>query len=962
MTFSVETGFVPFGYYAIYVDAEIRPAPHMDNLVGVYKSMEVASGVDIFITQTAVSAKTPGEDNQTGVDMRKARDTGRTQLQALDYADQKQHKRNGSKSASVSTQRSSQSNLAKPSFPAKKRVQVPLYQTSAVQIEHEKREDMIGLTDIKKPKKCPVQQNGTSYTCEKGEPTLSPFFWLRDEDDLEQLSHQTDENQVMYTPLDVPSFSDLKDSDDQVHCGISPERGTCDLSNKADLIDSEMFDWTQRPCSPELCSSPLAMQIEDSAEENGAQEKVEAALTETTKGPRICPKKRKRMAKKMLDKISDHKSGIRMSNKKVSNGAGIWKSKRAKKTMREVPAVHIESDKATNQDVQEGNKDNPLICKGKDRKSKKVFSDASIQEEKFLKVCDMREPLPNSRGITSPHLPALENTEKSSERSMKLKKRGKSSKSTIKRVSQPEKFRGKVKSGKSRTGNAHMITEPQNEVLNFLSHTNLSPLCNDEEILDRGITRNSKEKSSKVLKSPRKVKFSVEGMSKDNCNGRPLSGDDEDLIRCQAPQAIQDLTNQSGLKVPRKMDKAISSVNGGMLLKCNTSTSTICCAFCQLSEESEATGSMVHYLNGKLVADNHNAKIYAIHVHKNCAEWSPNVYFEDDKVINLEIELSRSKRIRCCCCGIKGAALGCYEKSCRKSFHVTCARLTPQCRWDYDNFVMLCPIHATCQLPNEMPRSQSRPNRKSAAERKSSTQQIKTTYKCEIGSTMQWKSQKKIKNLVLCCSALSDTDRGTVAEFENLSGLMILKNWDATVTHVVTSTDENGACRRTLKYLMGVLEGKWILSVEWIKACIAAGELVDEHLYEISIDIHGIRDGPRLGRLRLLNKQPKLFEGYTFFFTGDFVASYKGYLHDLVIASGGKVLNRKPVATDNQAKTFIIYSIELLDQCRPSNGSSILNQRRAQAEALARSSGAIAANNSWILNSIAGYRLQEIGD
>lgn len=53
-----------------------------------------------------------------------------------------------------------------------------------------------------------------------------------------------------------------------------------------------------------------------------------------------------------------------------------------------------------------------------------------------------------------------------------------------------------------------------------------------------------------------------------------------------------------------------------------------------------------------------------------------------------------------------------------------------------------------------------------------------------------------------------------VAEFENLSGVTILKSWDPVVTHVIASTDENGACRRTLKFLMGVLEGKWILSVK----------------------------------------------------------------------------------------------------------------------------------------------------
>lgn len=55
--------------------------------------------------------------------------------------------------------------------------------------------------------------------------------------------------------------------------------------------------------------------------------------------------------------------------------------------------------------------------------------------------------------------------------------------------------------------------------------------------------------------------------------------------------------------------------------------------------------------------------------------------------------------------------------------------------------------------------------------------------------------------------------QGIVTEFENSSGVMILKNWDSTVTHVIASTDDNGACRRTLKLLMGVLEGKWILSV-----------------------------------------------------------------------------------------------------------------------------------------------------
>ena len=61
---------------------------------------------------------------------------------------------------------------------------------------------------------------------------------------------------------------------------------------------------------------------------------------------------------------------------------------------------------------------------------------------------------------------------------------------------------------------------------------------------------------------------------------------------------------------------------------------------------------------------------------------APNVYFDDDVAINLEAEVSRSRRIKCSFCGLKGAALGCFEKSCRRSFHVTCAKCTSQCRWD----------------------------------------------------------------------------------------------------------------------------------------------------------------------------------------------------------------------------------------------------------------------------------------
>jgi len=34
------------------------------------------------------------------------------------------------------------------------------------------------------------------------------------------------------------------------------------------------------------------------------------------------------------------------------------------------------------------------------------------------------------------------------------------------------------------------------------------------------------------------------------------------------------------------------------------------------------------------------------------------------------------------------------------------------------------------------------------------------------------------------------------------------------VTHIITSSNKEGMCPRTIKYLMGVLQGKWIVSNE----------------------------------------------------------------------------------------------------------------------------------------------------
>ncbi|XP_073146380.1 protein BREAST CANCER SUSCEPTIBILITY 1 homolog isoform X2 [Henckelia pumila] len=935
-----------------YRRREIRPAPHMDNLVSVYRSMEVAMGVNIFITQTATSTKISAKDNQTGANTCVLQDEGQSQSEALDCLSQELRPRKRSGRQATNDQGDFGAAFGKPSFPTKKRVQVPLRSTTEVQRQPGMLEEGIDEIGKENPEGYSLAEKNMPAVC-KGHPAFTPFFWLREEEDIEKSTQQSNEDQLIGTPLDAPCFSDIKDSDD--------ETGHC---NRADFIDSEMFDWTQRPCSPELCLSPVIMQIEDNMEHSRCQEEAEA-IDATTSGTKMNMKRRKGLDKtKKSGKDAQNESGT--ANKTVDMLTETKGSKRNKKTMHEVDATYLKRKKVDGESIlKSGQTSFSLNTRRISGKNKKVVcSDVIVQEvaDKVSTLLNETEPL-LKRNKTAFN-DALVSKHHQQNRKLKSVEGNKISKKS----GQLQKLGGRIiRTQKAETGNSLKDEGPCSERLISKTDANFSRVGDKKEVAGQGMPNKTCEEScNKRLKSSKKVKF-LEGASNNNCSITPESFDEESAMRGQYFQENQCNTYQPGVEIVPEISKTLPTPNMTPLKKCKMLSHKIHCSFCQSSDDSEASGDMVKYCNGKLVTDNQTASSKIIHVHKHCTEWAPDVYFEGDDVINLEAELSRSHRIRCCCCGIKGAALGCYEKTCRKSFHVPCARLTPECRWDYENFVMLCPLHAFHQLPNEEPESQAKQRRKIRNSSLSNVHPPNITSKCESSTIIPWKFEKKLKNLFLCCSAITSVEKGIVSELKKLSGVTVLKNWDVSVTHVIASTDKNGACRRTLKVLTGVLEGKWILNIDWIKACLNAKEFVEEQQYEITCDIHGIRDGPRIGRLRLLNKQPKLFSGCKFYFMGDFAPSYKGYLHDLVISAGGKVLNRKPVGGDHSippleycAETYIVYSQELPENCKSSGHNSILKRRLSDAKALASSTGAIVAGNSWILNSIAGHKLQNL--
>ncbi|KAL8138387.1 hypothetical protein V2J09_004388 [Rumex salicifolius] len=883
---------------------EVRPAPHMENLVQIYKSMETASGVNIFVTQNAPPTKSSEylilvsghlfHLHQDEEEAEKGSNSRNTKCGTK-----------GKKSrTSKSKLKSSGTKPVRPSFHTNKRVQVPktpLPETSIRLETSEPEGDAMNCV--------PNSEVPNDYTSLSGNSNqlLGPLFWLIEED-AEKLSQSTNIEHLTLTPVDIPNFSDIKDSDDDIPDEVSLREVVSGKPNVANLYDSEKFECTQRAGSPEISFTPIRIRS-PSTDDKGSPDKVSKRCSKGGTGGRVI--------KEISDKINspgkssvkdnafydsemtDKPNGSCESRKRTRNGRIQNQGKGTKKS---------QANAAAGDSVQGSIPDQGCVLHS--------HLDQLVEKEPLDQV-DKASKLPIAPCIEKVHEKGI---------TMRNRKNSKSNQSQ-------RKLQAKSALQKS----SFLKIDPIREVTPSQQKDcegRMSDLSKSSSIRVDDNRTTSKGRESR--KRERKMDVLTDVSIKDK------QGDIDVDIQAESADP---------------MGPHHSVKDESLMRKCQSISNRSICGFCHSAEETEFSGEMINYVQGKPVSSDFVGGSSIIYSHKNCTEWSPNVYFQNDIAINLEAELTRSRRIKCSLCCEKGAALGCYDKSCRRSFHVPCAKQLKESRWDTDNFVMLCPLHASSKLPNE----QSEPQVKRKDNPKCTQSQAAINH---VTHTSLWGSRGSSDKLHLCFSALTTGEKEFVTKFKRLSGASVSKNWNTSVTHVIASTDENGACKRTLKVLMGILEGKWILSIEWIKACLNARRVVDESSYEIKVDTHGIKEGPRLGRLRLENKQPKIFAGISFYLTGDFEPLYKGYLHDLIVSAGGNILHRKPIVEDqgnlprdsSLPSTIIVYSVELPNK-DDINKDTILNGRQLEAEALAKTSGSIAASNFWVLNCISGYKL-----
>ncbi|KAL5231242.1 hypothetical protein ABZP36_030018 [Zizania latifolia] len=924
---------------------EIKPAPHMDNLVCIFKSMEAATGTIVVSTQVAPAVKVA--DGSNCVNSGKISKRSQKPLARKKKVSSKKEK-NAAKVARASTS----CPTTKPSFRTNKRIHVTPFPESETPIRADKimkrEEPKNNLNgDVGEGKSKPVA------SAQPGSP-LPLFFWLREEEDEEGCTAETlSQTLSLDTPLrhNAPTFSDIiKDSDHEIPLNTTPNSKDAAV----EVFDSEMFEWTQRPCSPELCSTPLKKQSIsknnlDQIKEKGDEEDIHIYSS--------------------FDKLGHASNESQLVNtretKQNRKKASARNRKNAKLLNRAKPCIKI-----SDANQQGTNSPKSVAANSCQKNSSAIKRNTSVRRNKATSninqvYCSndnsLKSYLPKEDGLDveahDNHLSErTQNMEKNSDRKQSARKLAMAGKTTVNATESNCEPRSK----RARRMPDHVITETVgvlsgsgNEAEIPQLHT-LAKGSIQHKLLDAKSKQNTLCGKQKSKDDPENIISNIGTMTPVILSGRCQSSG----AVCTAP-SVRDASAKNNHAKHIKQPACPS--RNDFLKKCENTSFKVSCAFCQSDVITEESGEMVHYQKGKQVPAEFNGGANIVHSHKNCLEWAPDVYFEDESVFNLTTELARSRRIKCACCGIKGAALGCFDMSCRRSFHFTCAKLIPECRWDNENFVMLCPLHQSSKLPNENSERQKQSKRKTTLNGPS---QVRSSQDC--GNNWKWPSGSPHK-WVLCCSALSAVDKEIVSEFAKLAGVPISTSWSPNVTHVIASTDLSGACKRTLKFLMAILNGRWIISIDWVKTCMDRMEPVNEEKFEVSTDVHGIIDGPRLGRCRVMDKQPKLFHGMRFYLHGDYNKSYSGYVQELVVAAGGTVLQRKPVSRDQQrllddssSVVLIVYSVENQDTAKSKGDIKSADRRQAAAQVLACASGGKAVSSAWVIDSIAACRLQPL--
>ncbi|KAF2987322.1 hypothetical protein EK904_002359, partial [Melospiza melodia maxima] len=156
----------------------------------------------------------------------------------------------------------------------------------------------------------------------------------------------------------------------------------------------------------------------------------------------------------------------------------------------------------------------------------------------------------------------------------------------------------------------------------------------------------------------------------------------------------------------------------------------------------------------------------------------------------------------------------------------------------------------------------------------------------------------------------------------------------------------------TVKCMMAVLAGCWVLKFEWVQACLQSSAREQEEKYEV-------QGGPRRGRLNREQLLPKLFDGCYFYFMGPFKQHQKSDLLELVKAAGGQVLVRQPKPDSDVTQTIntVSYHAEPTSDQRLCTHYVIYDGASKFQPQKIRQGKVWMAPSSWLIDCVMSFQL-----
>ncbi|XP_070588277.1 BRCA1-associated RING domain protein 1 [Erythrolamprus reginae] len=152
----------------------------------------------------------------------------------------------------------------------------------------------------------------------------------------------------------------------------------------------------------------------------------------------------------------------------------------------------------------------------------------------------------------------------------------------------------------------------------------------------------------------------------------------------------------------------------------------------------------------------------------------------------------------------------------------------------------------------------------------------------------------KKRPVVLLGSGLDPDQQLLLSKLATILKVKVCTEFNSSVTHAVIPAYP---MRTTMKCMLALLSGCWILTFTWVEASLVSGTFEQEEKYEVD-------GGPRQGRLNTEQLLPKLFDGCYFYFLGIFKEHKKDDLKELVKAGGGQLLLRKPKSDNDVTQTI----------------------------------------------------------